>query len=366
MNNVVSQSVPHLHVHVVPRTKGDGLRGFFWPRTRYAEGEREAYAALLRDALSRLTAPGPLRARRGGCSLRRRGGYLEVSPRRSHRAAVRTVPRTVPRAASPPNARRRGRHRERPAHQCPDTAAPSGGTARAPAPRPSSECRPGSPRTRRPAGLSTAAAATGRGRRLRPGPTRWSACCRSTPGDRLPAGRARSRSRSRRADRGRLGERPGVRRGAARRRQRGVRHGAPPARAWPAGRRDAPGALPMPTSTGVVRPLSGRGPRARRAGGSLREERAQHVLHDPAVAVVVRLAGGVDPDAASNSTSSSARDLAPCAACVPSLSAVMPVIVNVSSPVRPSDSRLALGELQRQHAHADQVRAVDALVATRR
>ncbi|HEU5150691.1 MAG TPA: HIT family protein [Iamia sp.] len=35
MNNRVSQSVPHLHVHVVPRTKGDGLRGFFWPRTRY-------------------------------------------------------------------------------------------------------------------------------------------------------------------------------------------------------------------------------------------------------------------------------------------------------------------------------------------
>ena len=38
-NNVVSQSVAHLHVHVVPRTKGDGLRGFFWPRTTYAEGE---------------------------------------------------------------------------------------------------------------------------------------------------------------------------------------------------------------------------------------------------------------------------------------------------------------------------------------
>src|SRR5262249_17556187 len=36
MNNIVSQSVPHLHVHVVPRTKGDGLKGFFWPRTKYA------------------------------------------------------------------------------------------------------------------------------------------------------------------------------------------------------------------------------------------------------------------------------------------------------------------------------------------
>lgn len=51
VNNVVSQSVPHLHLHVVPRTKGDGLRGFFWPRTRYAEGERSAYAARLREAL---------------------------------------------------------------------------------------------------------------------------------------------------------------------------------------------------------------------------------------------------------------------------------------------------------------------------
>jgi len=50
-NNVVSQSVPHLHVHVVPRTKGDGLRGFFWPRTTYAEGELAAYAQLLREAL---------------------------------------------------------------------------------------------------------------------------------------------------------------------------------------------------------------------------------------------------------------------------------------------------------------------------
>jgi histidine triad (HIT) family protein len=36
MNNRVSQSVPHLHVHVVPRRRGDGLRGFFWPRQKYA------------------------------------------------------------------------------------------------------------------------------------------------------------------------------------------------------------------------------------------------------------------------------------------------------------------------------------------
>jgi histidine triad (HIT) family protein len=51
VNNVVSQSVPHLHIHVVPRTKGDGLRGFFWPRTRYAAGEEDEYAARLREHL---------------------------------------------------------------------------------------------------------------------------------------------------------------------------------------------------------------------------------------------------------------------------------------------------------------------------
>jgi histidine triad (HIT) family protein len=39
MNNKVSQSVPHLHVHVVPRTKGDGLKGFFWPRKKYASAD---------------------------------------------------------------------------------------------------------------------------------------------------------------------------------------------------------------------------------------------------------------------------------------------------------------------------------------
>src|ERR1700735_1266172 len=51
-NNTVSQSVPHFHAHVVPRTKGDGLRGFFWPRVRYADdAEAEAYARTLRDAL---------------------------------------------------------------------------------------------------------------------------------------------------------------------------------------------------------------------------------------------------------------------------------------------------------------------------
>jgi histidine triad (HIT) family protein len=58
LNNVVSQSVPHLHVHVVPRTKGDGLKGFFWPRHTYGgEDEMTAMAAKIRAALSRKTAP---------------------------------------------------------------------------------------------------------------------------------------------------------------------------------------------------------------------------------------------------------------------------------------------------------------------
>ena len=53
LNNVVSQSVPHLHVHVVPRTRGDGLRGFFWPRQKYADdAEAAAYAQRIRDALA--------------------------------------------------------------------------------------------------------------------------------------------------------------------------------------------------------------------------------------------------------------------------------------------------------------------------
>jgi len=52
MNNRVSQSVPHLHVHVVPRRKKDGLRGFFWPRQKYESDEaaqrtREAIRAAL-------------------------------------------------------------------------------------------------------------------------------------------------------------------------------------------------------------------------------------------------------------------------------------------------------------------------------
>lgn len=53
MNNKVSQSVPHLHTHVVPRTKGDGLRGFFWPRHKYAsDAEAADHAARIAAALT--------------------------------------------------------------------------------------------------------------------------------------------------------------------------------------------------------------------------------------------------------------------------------------------------------------------------
>lgn len=52
LNNKVSQSVPHLHFHVVPRTKGDGLRGFLWPRTKYdSDEEMQSYARKIADAL---------------------------------------------------------------------------------------------------------------------------------------------------------------------------------------------------------------------------------------------------------------------------------------------------------------------------
>ena len=48
INNRISQSVPHLHVHVIPRRKKDGLKGFFWPRYAYAGAEEEAQ---VRDAI---------------------------------------------------------------------------------------------------------------------------------------------------------------------------------------------------------------------------------------------------------------------------------------------------------------------------
>ena len=53
MNNIVSQSVPHLHVHVVPRNPKDGLRGFFWPRTRYDDESAAAdVASRIRSSLA--------------------------------------------------------------------------------------------------------------------------------------------------------------------------------------------------------------------------------------------------------------------------------------------------------------------------
>jgi histidine triad (HIT) family protein len=53
INNIVSQSVPHLHVHIVPRRKGDGLKGFFWPRRKYdSDDHLRATAAKIRAQLS--------------------------------------------------------------------------------------------------------------------------------------------------------------------------------------------------------------------------------------------------------------------------------------------------------------------------
>ena len=55
MNNKVSQSVPHLHVHVVPRRRKDGLRGFFWPRMKYEKDEEAGLAqSAIREAISKL------------------------------------------------------------------------------------------------------------------------------------------------------------------------------------------------------------------------------------------------------------------------------------------------------------------------
>jgi histidine triad (HIT) family protein len=54
INNRVSQSVPHLHVHVVPRKRKDGLKGFFWPRHPYRDdAEAEAVRAAIHDAIER-------------------------------------------------------------------------------------------------------------------------------------------------------------------------------------------------------------------------------------------------------------------------------------------------------------------------
>jgi len=53
INNRVSQSVPHFHIHIVPRRKGDGLKGFFWPRSKYRDrAEMKAVQEAIRSALS--------------------------------------------------------------------------------------------------------------------------------------------------------------------------------------------------------------------------------------------------------------------------------------------------------------------------
>ncbi len=57
VNNRVSQSVPHLHVHVVPRRRKDGLRGFFWPRTSYPD---DADALRVQQCIRSALAAGPM------------------------------------------------------------------------------------------------------------------------------------------------------------------------------------------------------------------------------------------------------------------------------------------------------------------
>jgi histidine triad (HIT) family protein len=57
-NNIVSQSVPHFHLHIVPRNRKDGLRGFFWPRRRYRDGEAAEAAGAIRTAVEAMRPPG--------------------------------------------------------------------------------------------------------------------------------------------------------------------------------------------------------------------------------------------------------------------------------------------------------------------
>ena len=55
INNRISQSVPHMHIHVVPRTKGDGLKGFFWPRHKYRDADHmEEVRLALADTMTSL------------------------------------------------------------------------------------------------------------------------------------------------------------------------------------------------------------------------------------------------------------------------------------------------------------------------
>lgn len=55
INNIVSQTVPHLHLHIVPRRRGDGLRGFFWPRNKYTDSKAmEAVRASIEHEMKKL------------------------------------------------------------------------------------------------------------------------------------------------------------------------------------------------------------------------------------------------------------------------------------------------------------------------
>ena len=57
INNRISQSVPHLHIHIVPRHKKDGLKGFFWPRQRYPdEAAILNIQTALRSTIAQLTS----------------------------------------------------------------------------------------------------------------------------------------------------------------------------------------------------------------------------------------------------------------------------------------------------------------------
>ena len=59
-NNRISQSVPHFHIHVVPRRKGDGLKGFFWPRRKYKDAaEANEVAAAIRSAIAKIDSDRP-------------------------------------------------------------------------------------------------------------------------------------------------------------------------------------------------------------------------------------------------------------------------------------------------------------------
>ena len=101
MNNVVSQSVPHLHVHVVPRVKKDGLRGFFWPRTKYEDDDHAAEtAAKVRERgrgarLARTRRTDGDQRRRWGNNGRSRSPRGQIAYRETRPAAGRSCSSTA-------------------------------------------------------------------------------------------------------------------------------------------------------------------------------------------------------------------------------------------------------------------------------